>query len=581
MAELCKTDRIAVFFRSKSEVVTVLTVLTVALLAVLPFLPSLGYGFLIEWDDGGFIVCNPNIVLTWRNVMHNLTSNLEGTYLPLTTVWYMIDNAVFRGNPAGFHLINLLLFFGIAILFFRILRTFRIPSIAAAAIVLLWAWNPCKIEEVIWIAERKGLASSFCALLAMLFFLRDCRRNRVSLWPALLTLIACLFKPWVLPLPGVMVLYAWVRSPHNFHRIARWTWRPILAGLVGAALVSFMTFREGSAFRGISLADLAGVLRYLGAAFLPLSLNPLYPVVGFSEMWPELLWGGVVLVLLWAVSLAEFGKWYGIRLSVAFSAAVAGVALPVLTSGCFTNTNYADRYGFLISMVLWSWAAIVGLRYFRRFSRIFLTVAGVLAAGYLILGVAYIGTFSDAELLFSRAVVDEDCPAKGIIGLAVVGQNRNRPELVKQGGDFFVERASRQTGNCRLHYETTGKLLQLLAPAMRNEPGAQLELGDYLDRVDPDLVYSASTFLARAYVFAVAGRMRHGDCSGAIRLLERQLTSKTGGAYDLGFARGLHGYLTGNRAEAIAGWNRALQAKPGDERILENLKMAGAMQESK
>ena len=32
------------------------TAAAAALLAVLPFLPSLGYGFLVEWDDGGFVL---------------------------------------------------------------------------------------------------------------------------------------------------------------------------------------------------------------------------------------------------------------------------------------------------------------------------------------------------------------------------------------------------------------------------------------------------------------------------------------------------------------------------------------------
>ena len=582
MLEQKKTDvgklegsgRVAMFFQALTDR---RATFLAALLAVLPFLPTLGYGFLVEWDDGGFVTNNPHIALTRENLVHNLTTNLQGVYTPLTTFWLMIDNALFRGNPAGFHLVNLLLYAGTAGLFFLILRRLRLPPPAALILTLLWAWNPCKIETVAWIAERKGLASSFCAFWAMLLFMRGCRRNRVSYGAALLAFIAVFFKPWVLPLPGVMILYAWMLFPRDFRKILRLTGFPVLAGIAGAAAVYAMTFHELSGTRGIMLTDLAGLLRYTGAAFVPFSLNPLYPVAGFSEMLPELIRGGIVLAALWTAGFAAFGRTYGLRLSLAFSAALTGVALPVLSSGNFTNTNYADRYGFLISAVLWSWAGVAGMRFFRRFPRASVLTALVLATGYLLVGAVYSETFSDTTLLFARAVAEEDCPAKAIDGLALAGLNRNRPELVELGGALFLERAPRQTGPKRGNYETTGTLLVLLAPSMRETPGAKEKLGTLLEWIDSSRVYSPSAFLARAYALAVDARAMRGDRDGAVRLLKRQLDQKAGEAYSLAFASGLYGYLTGNKEMAVTGWKQALLAKPGDERAKRNLLAAEAM----
>jgi|GEM_PF-3339768 len=569
-----ETGRFATFFRALTDR---RAALLAGLLAILPFLPTLGYGFLVEWDDGGFVTNNPHIALTRENIVHNLTTNLQGVYTPLTTLWLMIDNALFRGGPAGFHLVNLLLYAGIAGLFFLILRQLRLPSTAALILTPLWAWNPCKIETVAWIAERKGLASSFCAFWAMWLFMRGCRRNRVSYGAALLAFVAVFFKPWVLPLPGVMVLYAWMLHPRDFRRILRLALPPALAGIVGMATVYAMTFRELSGTRGISPADLAGLLRYVGAAFVPLSLNPLYPVAGFSEMLPELIWGGVVLVSLWTTGLAAFGRKYGLRLSLAFSAALAGVALPVLSSGNFTNTNYTDRYGFLISAVLWSWAGVAGMRFFRRYPKGSVPAAIVLAAGYLLAGAIYSETFSDTTLLFARAVAEENCPAKAIDGLALAGLNRDRPELVELGGALYLERAPRQTGAKRSNYETTGTLLVHLAASMRGTRGAREQLGTLLERIDSSRVYSPSAFLARAYALAVDARATRGDRDGAVRLLKRQLDQKAGEAYSLAFASGLYGYLTGDKAMAVTGWKQALLAKPGDERARRNLLAAEAM----
>lgn len=63
------------------------TAAAAALFAVLPFLPSLGYGFLMEWDDGGFVTHNPHLALSWENLHYNLTANLQGVYTPLTALW--------------------------------------------------------------------------------------------------------------------------------------------------------------------------------------------------------------------------------------------------------------------------------------------------------------------------------------------------------------------------------------------------------------------------------------------------------------------------------------------------------------
>ena len=333
------------------------TAAAAALLAVLPFLPSLGYGFLVEWDDGGFVTHNPHLALSWENLHYNLTANLQGVYTPLTALWLMIDNAVFGGTPAGFHLVNLLLYGGCAAMLCLIMRELRIPPVAAVVLTLLWAWNPCKIETVGWIAERKGLASAFLAFCAMRLFLPACRRGRPSWSAALLTFAAFFFKPWVLPLPGVMAVYAWMLYPRDFRKLLNLLGPVAAAGILGAAIVSAVTFSELSGSQKPEAADYAGLLlRYTGAAFAPLSLNPLHPAAGFARMWPEALWGAAVLGCLWAAGFANFGPKRGLRLSLAFTVSLAGLALPVLSSGSFTNTNYADRYGFLLSALLWCWA---------------------------------------------------------------------------------------------------------------------------------------------------------------------------------------------------------------------------------
>lgn len=82
--------------------------LVAAVCAVLPFLPSLGYGFLYEWDDGGFVTENAHIALNWPNLVHAFTTTLQSVYTPLTSVWLMADHALFGDWAGGYHLVNLL-----------------------------------------------------------------------------------------------------------------------------------------------------------------------------------------------------------------------------------------------------------------------------------------------------------------------------------------------------------------------------------------------------------------------------------------------------------------------------------------
>lgn len=276
--------------------------LVAAVCAVLPFLPSLGYGFLYEWDDGGFVTENAHIALNWPNLVHAFTTTLQSVYTPLTSVWLMADHALFGDWAGGYHLVNLLLYGGCGALLFLIMRRLRIPASAALLLAVLWAWNPGKCESVAWIAERKGLASSFFAFASFWCFMRDCRRERAGWAAPVLMLIAFLFKPWVLPLPGVMCFYAWSRHPGEYRKLLKLLWPVMAAGCAGALLVMGMTFRDLSVSGGGGAPDFRYVLRYFGAAVWPFSLNPIHPRPVWGSLLPELAWGAVLAAGLWCAA---------------------------------------------------------------------------------------------------------------------------------------------------------------------------------------------------------------------------------------------------------------------------------------
>ena len=151
---------------------------------------------------------------------------------------------------------------------------------------------------------------------------------------------AFLFKPSALPLPGVMALYAWCRFPGEWGKLFRLLWPVGAAGIAGGALVSAMTFSELSGSHASGIADAANLLRYFGAAVWPFSLNPIHPRLTLPEMLPELLWAAAVLAaVIWAGRKSRVPN----RFQMAFAAGFVFLALPLLSSGALTNSNYADR----------------------------------------------------------------------------------------------------------------------------------------------------------------------------------------------------------------------------------------------
>ena len=217
----------------------------VFLLAILPFLPSAGYPFLVEWDDGRFVLFNDRLLPSQENALHLATHTFQTLYTPLPMLSLMVDRFFFGTLPAGYHWHNLLLHGVSALLLFLIFRRLEVRDWIAAAGALLWAVLPARVESVAWIAERKDLTAGVFAFAAFWLFLRAAAAGKASGVSAVLLFLAGVSKPSTLPLFGVMVLYLYCRS-------GRWSsirlaLPQIVSALAATAIVT-----------GISMIDLAG-----------------------------------------------------------------------------------------------------------------------------------------------------------------------------------------------------------------------------------------------------------------------------------------------------------------------------------
>lgn len=551
----------------------------VFLLAILPFLPSAGYPFLVEWDDGRFVLFNDRLLPSLENALHLATHTFQTLYTPLPMLSLMVDRFFFGTLPAGYHWHNLLLHGVSALLLFLIFRRLEVRDWIAAAGALLWAVLPARVESVVWIAERKDLTAGVFAFAAFWLFLRAAAAEKASRVSAILLFLAGVSKPSTLPLFGVMVLYLYCRS-------GRWSsirlaLPQIVSALAATAIVT-----------GISMVDLAGeappleggsgllgamvrFCRYVAASVLPAGMNPLHPRFHVVDNWLPGVFSaaGVALVLMLAARKSGL-SW---RAMLLFACAFGGMWLPSEASGRFTNADFCERYGYFPSAVVWGFLVVIAERLLLRHPdwRRGLA-AGAVCWFVLCAGVTlwYLPVFSDTAKLFSYAVEAARVPnAKAMEGLALAGFNRNDPALIAQAGNAFLEAAEGVPEKARLLYENTGRCFAGEAAMRRGDlPLAAQLLLEPLNATAEPAMFAPEQYLGGWYGNAVSLLLAANRQPAALQLLNRQLDRGIGSEAELAFAAGVRCYLAGDRAGARQAWLRARELRPDDPRIEFNLR---------
>ncbi|MBQ4479929.1 MAG: hypothetical protein II943_04745 [Victivallales bacterium] len=332
----------------------------IAFVTLAAFAPGLRCPFMLDWDDGAFVIHNQHLEWTWENLRAYFTHPFLELYTPVPMVSLMLDHALFGLNPLGYHLHGLLLHTASALLLYGILRKLSLDHPIATLGTLLWALSPQKVESVIWVAERKDVDcglfafASFFAFQCALDDLRPRHRYLLLIASGVLGVLSIWSKPATVALPGIFIVYAFLKtslsstSSTSSHAI----FYPLVFLLPGIWISMHFTHTGVGHLERLWAIPFHNLFWYPLSALYPWHLNPIHvPIRTWGEIWGVVVAGMFVSGLLLALARWRKVSWTTILCAVML---IVGATVPVLGLLRYTDYTHCDRYNYCVSAVAWA-----------------------------------------------------------------------------------------------------------------------------------------------------------------------------------------------------------------------------------
>jgi len=179
-------------------------------LATLALYNSVTRAPFLNYDDALYVTGNPQVRagLTWKTVAWAFRTSELGNWHPLTWLSLAFDCQIFGLNPAGPHILNVLLHAANTVLLFLILEGATGEAWLSLAVAALFALHPINVESGAWISERKNVLSMLFFLLALGAYGWYARRPGVGRYLTVTFAFALglMTKPQVITFPFALLL---------------------------------------------------------------------------------------------------------------------------------------------------------------------------------------------------------------------------------------------------------------------------------------------------------------------------------------------------------------------------------------
>ncbi len=182
------------------------------------YLQSVNFDFV--WDDRSLIlqnqtVQNPTRVIDAFKTTLRVFGEDYGFYRPLTIISYTIDNLIWKGKPAGFHLSNIIIHIIVVINIFYLMSWLLNPT-KGFFVSLMFTAFAAHIENVIFISGRMdSLATLFMLLALNIYFTINTARWLKIFAFAILLICALLSKEIAFIFPLVFILIVLFKYSNN------------------------------------------------------------------------------------------------------------------------------------------------------------------------------------------------------------------------------------------------------------------------------------------------------------------------------------------------------------------------------
>jgi tetratricopeptide (TPR) repeat protein len=472
------------------------------------FARALDCGF-VNYDDMEYVTQNGDVLggLTAGGVRWAFTTFYNSNWHPLTWLSLELDASLWhkpdgRPDPAGFHLTNVLVHAANAALVFLAFRALTGAFWRSAAVALLFAVHPLRVESVAWVSERKDVLSAFFGLLALWAYAgyaaAPSRRRYLAV--AGLFVLSLLCKPMLVTLPFLLLVLDW----WPLGRLTRQDWLrcvteklPLLALTVASSVVTFYAQRAGGAVSDFGKFPLwvrvgnavVSYVAYLGKTFWPLRLSPFYDHPGEDLPVAEVAGAAALLVVLTlgAVALRRRAPylltgwlWY------------VGTLVPVIGLVQVGMQGMADRYTYLpqvgvLVALCWGVADVAGA--WGR-SAVAAAAAGVAAVALAVLTRTQVTVWDNPATLWRHALLVTDSSPRSLLVLGGVLEDEGKWEKAKECYRDVLERvrnprepdavqALANLGNLASFQGNQEEATRLLQQALELAPGNALAHTNY------------------------------------------------------------------------------------------------------